>query len=127
MHFRTLPCTLLFAMLTLALPCSYAQDVQKCTDSEGRVTLTDQPCDGLAPQLLAAEPIPARAQVRDSLSSRHLSLPPQPRRADLRKRFQAPSVFLPRDVATLKAARSAMQVLDAGSAALRGQRLAGYP
>jgi hypothetical protein len=122
MPFRSLPRSLLLASLVLA-PACFAQDIQKCTDSEGRVTLTDQPCDGLAPEVVQLAP----QQMPRAVTGRRLGTPLQPRRIVIDEKKAQPSIFLPGDVATLKAARNAMRLLDTSTAPMRSQRIAGYP
>jgi hypothetical protein len=94
------------AAAVLAAPAVMAggNDIVKCVDSSGHVTLTDQPCEAGA------------ATVRldqDSAPQRHV-LPA----ADLRhETWKRPAVARPaplsRDVATLKAARRMLMLQDA--------------
>jgi len=110
-------------------------DINKCTDSSGHVTLTDQPCPGEATQVvLTAAPLPAAAQsapdeaapeasagtVRYQLAS----LPPSMKlRPAPYTQVQAPGRSLARDVATLKEARRTLMLLDSSMAASRQRGL----
>jgi hypothetical protein len=110
------------AGLALALPAWCGQQVQKCIDDAGHVTLTDQPCDGLAPEIVqhvaevAPRPVPGR----------RLGVPLPPRQIVIDEKKNQPSMFLPGDVHTLKAARNALRMLDGSASPLRAQRVAGY-
>lgn len=96
----------------LAAPAAMAGgDIVKCVDSGGHVTLTDQPCDsGSATVRLErqdgpqAEPVTAQRYVLPAVDLRHGA-------------WKRPAVTRPAalagDVATLKAARQALLMLDA--------------
>ena len=113
-------------------------DIVKCIGAEGRITLTDTACqagersvtvvpgvDAAAPQTAA----PAAAPVADSVArtvalARKRHLAPTLARTPL-GRLDPPSRSLARGVATLKAARQAMTLMDAAAASMRHRRLAG--
>jgi len=100
----------------LSAPAAYAgSDIVKCVDGLGRVTLTDQPCDGGAATVRVAS-MPAdeglsRAQPYP-LAVEHSVLPPPPQKRVMAPRAKAKPLM--RDVATLKAARANFLLLDAG-------------
>ena len=112
----------IIAAAWLAAPAAMAADIMKCTDAQGRVTLTDQPCEsGSKVVQVVAEAGPVQAAAAPPAPQRHV-LPA----ADLRYRsWQRPSVERPaplaRDIATLKAARRALLLMEAP----RGASLAG--
>ena len=110
-------------------------EINKCTDSAGHVTLTDQPCAGDTTQLmLTAAPLPPAAEpaaddaapaasggaVRYQLAS----LPPSTKlRPAPYTQVQAPGRSLARDVATLKEARRTLMLLDSSMSASRQRGL----
>lgn len=98
----------MIAALVVVAPAAMAGDIVKCVDSAGHVTLTDQPCaGGSATVRMASDPEPtASAPQRYTLPA-----------ADLRhSAWKRPAVERPaplsRDVATLKAARKTLLMLD---------------
>jgi hypothetical protein len=104
----------------LAAPAAYAgANIVKCVDGEGRVTLTDQSCDnGSTTVRLANSPADegiTRAEPHP-LAVEHAVLPPAPavQRRQVMQRVKAKPMM--RDVATLKAARAQLLLLDAGAA-----------
>ncbi len=100
----------------MAAPGAYAgSDIVKCIDGAGRVTLTDQPCDGGAATVrLASSPADEGITRAESypLTVERAVLPPAPRRQALPHIKAKPMM---RDVATLKAARAQFLLLDAGA------------
>jgi hypothetical protein len=118
--------TLLIATLLLSASAWAGTDVVKCTDGEGHVTLTDRPCSGGAEATVlvaAAETPPA---VQPSAPARPYAAGVLlPRRQPSYKPVP-PSRIMARDVATLKAARITMQLLDGPASALQ-QRVAAWP
>lgn len=119
-------------------------DILKCVDHAGRVTLTDQPCDGAArvSKLAAAtalntpadsmqgasgggatgsgggEEAPASALPAESAPAavtvqRYAAPPAMERQHDWRPRVPRRDRPLARDVATLKAARAQLMLIDA--------------
>lgn len=114
---RHLCLSILCAALASFAPAAYAgTDIVKCVDGAGRVTLTDQPCDGGAATVRLAS-MPAEEAVNRvqayPLAVEHSVLPPPP----ARRRVMAPRAKakpLMRDVATLKAARANFLLMDAG-------------
>ncbi len=125
MNRQTLARSFLVTGLALAPCCFAGADIVKCVGADGHVTLTDQPCQGgeRSVALLAggeAGNAPAAAPTvastlrtaRERLSAGGL------------RRLDPPSRSLARDVATLKAARRAMQLMDSAAASLRARRIA---
>jgi len=98
--------------LVAAAPASTAGDIVKCVDASGHVTLTDQPCTGAAITVQLEHGIGQKAEPA-AARQRYL-LPAADLRHDAWKR---PAVERPaqlaRDVATLKAARRTLLMLDA--------------
>jgi hypothetical protein len=140
-------------LATLAAPAALAgNDIVKCVDAQGRVTLTDQPCDtGSASVRLAAGPAPGASSAYGASSggdtgsggpeAASAQLAPQPAAqptaqrhilpaAELRHSSWRPPVPaaqgalhtapLARDVATLKAARRALLLLESPRPSLAG-------
>ena len=99
----------------LAAPAAFAgSDIVKCVDDEGRVTLTDQPCDGSAATVrLASTPLEESAPRVQAypIAVEHGVLPPPPQRRVMAPRVKAKP--LTQDVATLKAARANFLLIDA--------------
>ena len=111
-------------------------EINKCTDSAGRVTLTDQPCGGdetMVVLAVAAQPAPAEAAPDEAAPVAALgataryqlaSLPPSSKlRPAPYTQVQAPGRSLARDVATLKEARRTMMLLDSTMASSRQRSL----
>ena len=97
--------------LVAAAPASTAGDIVKCVDAGGHVTLTDQPCAGGAVTVRLEQGVGQKAEP----AARHRYVLPA---ADLRhEAWKRPAVERPaqlaRDVATLKAARRTLLMLDA--------------
>jgi hypothetical protein len=110
------PVTLLsiIAAAWLAAPVAMAgNDIVKCVDPQGRVTLTDQPCEsGASATRLVLD---AGAPVADAAPApqRHvLPAAELPRPAAPYPVAERPARPLARDVATLKAARRALMLMD---------------
>lgn len=106
-----------------ALPAAQAgSEIMKCVDSAGHVTLTDQPCASgtratrlvvvAAPEAAAAEPA-APAAPQQGAVQRYEAPPAMLRQQDWRPRVASRDRPLARDVATLKAARAQLMLLDA--------------
>ena len=114
-------------------------EINKCTDSAGHVTLTDQPCAGAATQVvLTVAPLPAAAESSADLAAGEAapatgggavryqlaSLPPSTKlRPAPYTQVQAPGRSLARDVATLKEARRTLMLLDSSMSASRQRGL----
>lgn len=98
----------------LAAPAFGGADIVKCVDESGRVTLTDQPCDGGAATVrlasMPADDSPARVVQAYPLAVEHGVLPPPPPRRVMAPRVKAKP--LTQDVATLKAARANFLLMD---------------
>lgn len=95
------------AATTLAASAAMASDIVKCVDAGGHVTLTDQPCDGGSATVKldqGTETAPPQRHVLPAADLRHGA-------------WKRPAVERPaplsRDVATLKAARRTLLMLDA--------------
>lgn len=113
------------AML-MAAPAFAGQEILKCTDAEGNVTLTDRPCNGAdetAVLVTAAETPPA---VQRSPARPYAPGVLLPRRQPSYKPVP-PSRIMSRDVATLKAARITMHLLDGPASPMQQQRIAAFP
>jgi len=116
----------MIAAAVLVAP-ALAGEIVKCVDSDGHVTLTDQPCaSGAATVPLAREagampvPVPATRDAIAPLAQRHvLSVAELPRVNWQRPNLATPA-RLARDVATLKEARRMLMLQDARP------RLAGF-
>jgi hypothetical protein len=117
---------LFIAALLMTVPAFAGQDILKCTDAEGKVTLTDRPCNGAdeASVLVTAADTPPAVQRSPArpyapgvlLPRRQPSYKPLP-----------PSRIMSRDVATLKAARITMHLLDGPASPMQQQRIAVFP
>ena len=111
---------LLLAATTMAAPVAFSEtSIVKCVDDEGRVTLTDRPCDvGAMTVQMAAEPASdgvTRVQAHPLVVKPSVLPPP---RAMLRLHVPAPLAAakpLASDVATLKAARAQFVLSDVRS------------
>ena len=113
---RHLCLSILFA--ALAAPAAYAgADIVKCVDGAGRVTLTDQPCDSGTTTVRLANTPADEGMTRvepHALAVEHAVLPPAAvQRRQATQRAKAKPMM--RDVATLKAARAQLLLLDAGA------------
>jgi hypothetical protein len=112
---RHLCLSILFA--ALAAPAVQAgNDIVKCVDGAGRITLTDQPCDGGAATVRLASSPPvddasARAEPYPLVAEQAVLPPPPDRRRTAAPRVKAKPMM--RDVATLKAARAQFLLSDA--------------
>ena len=106
-----------------ATPAALAgSEVLKCVDAEGHVTLTDQPCESgarmtrlvaaAAPESEAEAPA-AVAAVQSPAMQRYEAAPALHRQQSWRPRVAAQTDRpLARDVATLKAARAQLLLID---------------
>lgn len=113
----------MFAAMVLAAPAAMAgNDIVKCVDADGHVTLTDQPC-GAGAATVRVDQDRNAAPLRPT-TQRHV-LPA----ADLRN-WRRPDLSRPAaltgDVATLKAAHRTLMLLDARPTDAR-TTLAGLP
>ena len=113
-----------------ATPAALAgSDILKCVDSNGRVTLTDQPCEGgaRAERMTAASALNVPSESMSGSSGmgatgsggddpvvvqRYAPLPAIDRQHEWRPRVPKHERPLARDVATLKAARAQMLLSD---------------
>ncbi len=128
MNRQTAARSLLVTSLILAPFCHAGTEIVKCVGANGRVTLTDQPCQGgerseivlpgspAGNEDSALAPLPAQgAAPAQQMAREHQSAP---------ARLDPPGRSLARDVATLKAARRTMLLMDDAASALRAQRIA---
>jgi hypothetical protein len=100
--------TFFVAGILLASSAIAGQDVNRCVDEAGHVTLTDAPCPGGA-RSATTRVVVAPAQLRHDTW--------------VKKPVAGRSLAV--DVATLKAAQLNLRDLDNASSAIRNQRLAG--
>lgn len=111
---------------------SAGTEIVKCVDTDGNVTLTDAACPSNAKAAVlvtgASEPdetpVMGDMPTIQSTAAERYSMPRFARRELPAARRMPPGSLLARDVATLKAARASMQLLDSASQSLRAQRLA---
>ena len=109
---------LLLAATTMAAPVAFSEtSIVKCVDDEGRVTLTDRPCEvGTTTVRMASEPANEGVTRVHPLVAEASALPPP--RAMQRVYVPAPRAAakpLASDVATLKAARAQFVLSDVRS------------
>jgi hypothetical protein len=131
MNRHTIARTLFIAGLAFA-PLSFAgADIVKCVDRDGRVTLTDASCQAgerSVTVIEGAEPVESPAAAPTIARTVRMTRARLPERVVLRDtlaRLDPPSRSMARDVATLRAARQAMRLMDSAASSLRSQRLAG--
>jgi hypothetical protein len=111
---------LLLAATTMAAPVAFSEtSIVKCVDDEGRVTLTDRPCEaGATTVRMASEPAnDGVTRVRAYPLVADATVLPPPRLAQ-RVYVPAPRAaakLLASDVATLKAARAQFVLSDVHS------------
>jgi hypothetical protein len=132
---HTIRRTLFIAGMVVVSSTFAGTEVNKCTDAAGRVTLTDQPCQANAEQVVLSAATPAAPAVAPESNAPavasngaeryHLkALPPSTRlRAAPYTEVHAPGRTLARDVATLKEARRTLMLLDSTMAASRQANL----
>jgi hypothetical protein len=110
------PSILAAALAASAAPAVYAgADIVKCVDGAGRITLTDQPCNGSTTTVrLPSSPADEGVTRTEPypLAVEQGTLPPAVQRRQATPRVKAKPMT--RDVATLKAARAQFLLLDAG-------------
>jgi len=109
---------LLLAATTMAAPVAFSEtSIVKCVDDEGRVTLTDRPCEvGTTTVRMASEPANEGVTRVHPLVAEASVLPPP--RTMQRTYVPAPRAAakpLASDVATLKAARAQFVLSDVRS------------
>jgi hypothetical protein len=130
--------SLILAAIAFAPAALAGSEIVKCIDPAGHVTLTDQPCGSnatavrLTPAPGAVAAVAAGTEPEDgayaagaqpSTVERHVSTPSLLRQANWSTPLAPRSRPLARDVATLKAARQQLLMMD--SAAQRQPQLAG--
>lgn len=113
---------LIIAALAAAPAALAGSQVVKCIDSSGNVTLTDQPCaDGAA---TVAVDSGAAQEAAPAPAVEHFAAPRALPRQGAWTRPAPKRMALARDVATLKAARAQLLLLD-GTARAQHPQLAG--
>jgi len=119
-------------LASMAFACSAfaSNDVNKCVAPSGMVTLTDEPCPG-GTQTVKVISGPAESSDADIAPTQATVMPERftvgrlpPRYVTLTKGSK-PQRGLALDVATLRAAKLNMHLLDNAAQVLRSQRLAG--
>jgi hypothetical protein len=103
------PVKLLSIIAAAALSASMApalagNEIVKCVDSAGHVTLTDQPCDGGSSSVKLSSEAP--------LPNRHVLTPSELRHASWKRPHEARPATLSRDIATLKEARRMLMLQE---------------
>jgi len=131
--------TLILAGLVVTTAVSAGTDIVKCIDAEGNVTLTDASCPDRAKTavLVLGGTAPAATVADNDEDAATMAGEPATFEAVAAERYSAPRVArrelpvvrpfakgMSRDVATLKAARQNLQMLDNASHAMRAQRIA---
>ena len=128
--------TSIFIAAMLAASAAFAGgDIVKCVDQNGRITLTENQCsEGVQtvlvtggsdmPAALPSDASPA-AQAAPTRRIQRIAYAPPVIEHDSWAATLPRAKMLSRDAATLKAARTSMQVMDEASSTLRHQRLAG--
>jgi hypothetical protein len=114
--------SLIFAAIAAAPAALAGSEILKCVDAGGHVTLTDQPCEsgaqatrlvsGAASDSPAAAPVPA-GEAHPLAVQRYEAPHAMQRQQNWRPKVAQPDRALARDVATLKAARAQLLVIDA--------------
>ena len=113
-----------FAFAALLFSAVAQADVVKCVDQSGHVTLTDMPCPDDAWTAQSSAPV-APPPVMGKASALHVIASGSENRRDSWVRKSGPDRSQTLDVATLKAARISMQVMDQAASLMRQQKLAG--
>lgn len=112
---------LLFACALLAFSGTAQAAIVQCIDAKGSITFTDVPCKADADTVHSYGMREASPLVSgNSMQANHFAAAEQARATASTKRRTAKRRF-PLDVATLKAARIAMQSIDHASALVRQQ------
>jgi hypothetical protein len=110
--------TLVFAAIAAAPAALAGSEILKCVDAGGHVTLTDQPCESgaRATRLVsnaAPESAPVSGEVHPLAVQRYEASVAMQRQHNWRPRVPQNDRPLARDVATLKAARAQLLLIDA--------------
>ena len=104
----------------LSAPAFAGGDIVKCVAADGHVTLTDRPCsEGSGSVIVAASSPSPRAAITK------VALTPQVVEHDSWIDPKPHARMFSRDAATLRAARTSLQVMDEASTSARQQRVAG--
>jgi len=119
--FRPASCALAL-LAALSAPAFAGGDIVKCVAADGHVTLTDQPCNAGSSSasviVTAASAAPRAAITKVALTAPVVEhdnwVDPKPH-----------GKMFSRDAATLRAARTSLQVMDEASTSARQQRVAG--
>ena len=108
--------TLVFTAIAAAPAALAGSEILKCVDAAGHVTLTDQPCEnGSQATRLVSESAPVTSEARSPAVQRYEAPHALQRQQAWRPRVAEAQRDRPlaRDVATLKAARAQLLVIDA--------------
>jgi hypothetical protein len=115
--------TLVFAAIAAAPAALAGSEILKCVDAGGHVTLTDQPCESgaratrlvsnAAPESAAVGAPAAVGEVHPMAVQRYEAPAAMQRQHNWRPRVPQSDRPLARDVATLKAARAQLLLIDA--------------
>ncbi|MET0983286.1 MAG: DUF4124 domain-containing protein [Telluria sp.] len=115
--------SLILATLAATPAALAGSEILKCVDSAGHVTLTDQPCESgahatrlassTAAETPSSEPSSQSAQPQAAAVQRYEVQPAMLRQQTWRPRLPNRDRPLARDVATLKAARAQLMLIDA--------------
>ena len=124
--------TLILAGAVISSAVSAGSDIVKCIDAEGNVTLTDAACPGsarTAPVIVGnsepdESPVAGTPQAFEAVAAERYSAPRLARRELPVVKAKFGKGALARDVATLKAARENLHLLDSAAQAMRAQRIA---
>lgn len=108
-------------------------DIKKCVTESGHVTLTDAVCPGdtqavkiiSAPASAEGDTVRQAAAEPRSIATERFAPTRMPSRIATLMKSTAPARGLSLDMATLRAARANMQMVDNATESLRVQRLAG--
>ncbi|MFL6709723.1 MAG: DUF4124 domain-containing protein [Massilia sp.] len=119
--FRPASCALAL-LAALSAPAFAGGDIVKCVAADGHVTLTDQPCNAGSS---SASVIVAAASAAPRAAVTKVALTPQVVEHDSWIDPKPHARMFSRDAATLRAARTSLQVMDEASASARQQRVAG--
>jgi hypothetical protein len=113
--------TLVLAAIAAPPAALAGSEILKCVDAGGHVTLTDQPCESgaHATRLVSAaasenpSPLPAAGEAQPLAVQRYEAPPALLRQQNWRPKVAQRDRPLARDVATLKAARAQLLLIDA--------------
>lgn len=116
-------CALFLTGMVLTASAYAGTGINKCVGGSGQVTLTDEPCASGEQTVPVGSPATS-ADARVISVERFASSPMPVHYASVLK-SAPPARGLSLDVATLKAARENMHLLDSAAQSMKSQRLAG--